>query len=247
MSVSNQVFNWHLLMKGHCSIQHCRRTFRNKWMQQQTGNIRFSSYSIAYKNMLNFKKCAFFSFFLQSFQSLHSQGPPDHSGLLKFLNRVQQHQLWYSGYPARLTWTFSEVGFQAFQRWVLKVFEVGFQSFQRGISWQFVYSTPSETKLCQNLTSKPNQWYSCQSNISVTVHIVELSQSQRWNSQKNGPHKTFWMSAQGGLAVHLVPMCVCLFFSNCLDVTGIFLATLVALHFTPVRESVSQRWKKRKN
>ena len=42
------------------------------------------------------------------------------------------------------------------------------------------------------------------------------------------------MSAQGGLAVHLVPMCVCLFFSNCLDVTGIFLATLVALHFTHV-------------
>ena len=182
MTVSIQVFHWYLLMKGHCSIKHCGGTFRNLWMQQQTGNIRFDI-------QLRTKLCwilrnVHFPFFLQSFQSLHSQGPPDHSGLLKFLNRVQQHQLWYSGYPARLTWTFSEVGFQAFQRWVLKVFEVGFQSFQRGISWQFVYSTPSETKLCQNLTSKTNQWYSCQSNISVTVHIVELSQSQRWNSQK---------------------------------------------------------------
>ena len=42
------------------------------------------------------------------------------------------------------------------------------------------------------------------------------------------------MSAQGGLAIQLVSMCVCLSLSNSLDVTGIFLATLVALHFTYV-------------
>ena len=156
MSVSNQVFNWHLLMKGHCSIQHCRRTFRNKWMQQQTGNIRFSSYSIAYKNMLNFKKCAFFSFFLQSFQSLHSQGPPDHSGLLKFLNRVQQHQLWYSGYPARLTWKFLEVGFQSFQRWVLKVFWGGFSKFlERGFLGNLSTAPPARLNCVRTWLQSP--------------------------------------------------------------------------------------------